>query len=473
MKNFIVEKELTEFRHDARLPWIVATLYALFVVALISGVRYYIETRETQVAAQTESYQQWLSQSAKNPHSAAHYGFYAFKPTPPLAVLDKGVENFLGQVVWLEAHNQNEVKQREANDAGNLVRFGTLSVGFLWQFIVPLAIILLSFNLFSKEKEGGTLRLLLSSDTTIWQILRGKAKALYRLTLWIVAPMMLISTLAIWWASGTTTFTEGLPTLLLVFVFYLLYFALWTLGGLWVSTRAENSGVALVTLLGFWVFGTFFMPRMSGSVAKSAFPAPSAFTFSHNVKLDGELGIDRKTSAKMRKKQLDDSLLAQYKVDSLSQLPVDYRGISLEAGEDYGKLIFEKNYGNLNQIYQKQDAVLSVFNFLSPALSMRNLSAGLAGTDLNRHIDFAKQAENHRLLIAKTMNVDIQQNAVGKTNYQNDANLWKKVPPFVYSTPSLFEAFGQQFLSILSLLMWLGLAFFLLKKQAKNIRLTA
>lgn len=473
MKNIIIEKEKTEFQYDSRVKWVITIVHTLFVVALVSGIMYYAENHQTQQNAQNASYQQWLSQGAKNPHGAAHYGFYAFKPTPATAILDKGVEGFLGQVVWLEAHNQNEVKQREANDAGTIVRFGTLSVGFIWQFLMPLAIILLGFNLFSKEREGGTLWLLLSSGSSMWSIVKGKALALYQLVLKIVVPMMLMVSLSLWWTCGTSIFLSIIPTLIFTFVFYLLYFFLWVLGSLWVSTWAVNSGTSLVTLLSFWVFGTFFIPRMSGSIAKAIYASPSAFTFSQNVKLDGELGIDRKTNAQLRKKQLDESLLKQYKVDSLNQLPVDYRGISLEAGEEYGKLIYEKNYGNLHGIYQKQDAVISFFNVLSPALAMRNLSSGLSGTDLNRHLDFSQKAEKHRLMIARTMNIDIQTNAVGKKNYQNDANLWKKVSPFQYEKPSVWWALQQQILSIFSIVLWTILMYFLLKKRAKQLRFVA
>jgi ABC-2 type transport system permease protein len=473
MKNIIIEKEKIEFRFDLRVRWVVGILYVLFIVALASGIVYYLENHQTQQNAQNASYQQWLNQGAKNPHGAAHYGFYAFKPTPATAILDKGVEGFLGQVVWLEAHNQNEVKQREANDAGTIVRFGTLSIGFLWQFLMPLAIILLGFNLFSKEKEGGTLWFLLSSGSSMWSIVEGKVLALYQLVLQIVLPMMLMVSLSIWWQTETGVFVNNISTLIFTFLFYLLYFLLWVLGCLWVSTWAVNSGISLVTLLSFWVFGTFFIPRMSGSIAKTVYASSSAFTFSQNVKLDGELGIDRKTTAQLRKKRLDDSLLRQYKVDSLTQLPVDYRGILLEAGEDYGKLIYEKNYGNLHGIYQKQDAIISFFNIFSPPLAMRNLSSGLSGTDLNRHLDFTKKAEKHRLMIAKTMNIDIQQNAVGKKNYQNDVNLWKKVPPFQYEKPSIWWALQQQLLSIISIIFWIGLMYFLLKKRAEQLQSVA
>jgi ABC-2 type transport system permease protein len=36
--------------------------------------------------------EQWLHQGVKNPHSAAHYGVYAFKPKMPLSLVDQGVD---------------------------------------------------------------------------------------------------------------------------------------------------------------------------------------------------------------------------------------------------------------------------------------------------------------------------------------------------------------------------------------------
>jgi ABC-2 type transport system permease protein len=327
----------------------------------------------------------------------------------------------------------------------------------------------LGFNLFSKEKEGGTLRILMSTNSSLWSILQGKALALYQLTLQIVAPMMLLSVVAMWWAAGTASFTEGLPALILALLFYLLYFALWVMGSLWVSTWAQNSSVALVTLLGFWVLGTFFMPRVSGSVAKAAFATPSSFSFSQNVKLDGELGIDRKTPAKLRKKMLDEQLLREYKVDSLSQLPIDYRGVSLEAGEDYGKLIYEKNYGDLHQKYQKQDAMMAIFNVFSPVLAMRSVSSGLSGTDLNRHLDFTNAAEQHRLLIAKTMNVDIQKKCRWQTQLSRRFKFMEKSTAIPLHHPLSIFRFNA---SIFTHFRFVGMVFrvlFFIKKSKNSI----
>ena len=41
-----------------------------------------------------------------NPHSAVHYGSYAFKPMNALNSLDGGINNITGNVIKLEGHVQ-------------------------------------------------------------------------------------------------------------------------------------------------------------------------------------------------------------------------------------------------------------------------------------------------------------------------------------------------------------------------------
>ncbi len=468
IKN-IIQKELAEYTQNSHLKWIVVFIYLLFAVALFTGIQYYQKTNTGSKAAQKASYKQWLAQGKKNPHSASHYGFYAYKPLSPLALMDKGMEGYLGQAVWLEAHNQNEVKEREADDAGSIVRFGNLTVAFIFQFLLPLAIILLGFNLFSKEKEYGTLPALLSSSASIWQLFKGKAAALYRLVLYIFLPMFVVTFISILLFTGFAEWLNVLPHILFLLILYLLYVGLWVLLSLYISSFAKQSSVALVGLLAFWVFSTFFISRIGSVVAKSAVPTPSSFQFSHNIRLDNEMGIDRKTPAYLRQKAFEDSLLKKYAVDSISQLPLNIRGLNLQRGEDYGYLIFEKNYGGLEADYLKQNAIMNWLNVLSPPQSIRSISAGVSGTDINKHIHFSEQAELHRRLIATTMNDDITRNSVGIDNYEVSPDFWKNVPPFQYTSPSLLLVLPQQLISIVSLQLWLGILWLLLKKRAGQI----
>lgn len=457
MIRTIFNKEITDFRQDRRSWLITAVLYLLFALGLSEGYRYYIETTTIHELAARESYEQWLSQGKKNPHAAAHYGFYVFKPLSPLSILDKGMESYLGQTVWLEAHNQNEVKERQANDAGSLARIGEFSAGLVWYMILPLAIILLGFNLFNKERENGTLRFWLSSQVSIGQILIGKWLALYIWSLVLLLPMLAAATLTIAVANAAIM-KLYLGRLLLLFVALLAYVAFWTLATLLVSFYTHQPSIALTLLIGFWALGCFFVPRLSSTIAKVVYPAPSSFEFSENIRLDIELGLDRQTPAKARQKHLQDSLLAQYGVDSIHQLPINYTGAMLQYNEDYGYRVFEKNYGQLHYVYRQQDKVMEWSSLLSPPLAMRHLMVHLSGTGLVRHLHFAQQAEAHRRLIVKTMNDDIMNNGAGKRVYENDDKLWRKIPPFVYRIPSLAHDAPYAAIPLFALGLWLFLA---------------
>lgn len=469
MLKHILQKEWIEYKQNSQLKWIVAFVYVLYVVALLTGVQYYRKTDHASKEAQEASYKQWLSQGKKNPHSAAHYGFYAYKPLSPLALMDKGMEGYLGQAVWLEAHNQNEVKEREANDAGSIVRFGNLTVAFLFQFLLPLAIVLLGFNLFSKEREYGTLPLLLSSSTSVWELFKGKAAALYRLVLYIFLPMFAATSLSVLLVAGVAEWVAVLPHTLLLLVVYLAYFGVWVLLSLYISSFAKQSSVALVGLLAFWVFSTFFISRIGSVVAKTSVPTPSSFQFSHSIRLDNEMGIDRKSPASLRQKAFEDSLLTAHAVDSISQLPLNIRGLNLQRNEEYGYKIFEKNYGGLEADFLRQNAIMNWLDVLSPAQSIRSISAAVSGTDINKHIHFAKQAEQHRRLIAITMSDDIARNSIGIENYEVSPEFWKKVAPFNYHAQSLLRIVPQQMFNIISLLVWLVILWIMLKRRAGKI----
>ena len=93
--------------------------------------------RERAAAAATDR-ALWTGQGAKNPHAAAHFGQYAFKPQSPLALADPGVDAYVGEAVWLEAHRQNEAQFRSARDTGVAARLGGLSFAFVLQTIMPL-----------------------------------------------------------------------------------------------------------------------------------------------------------------------------------------------------------------------------------------------------------------------------------------------------------------------------------------------
>jgi len=474
MLRLVIEKEYAELRHSPRLRWALLVVYGLFFAALLTGTRTYLRTHAARQTAQEASYQQWLHQDKKNPHAAAHYGFYAFKPVPLLAVLDKGVDDYLGTNVYLEAHKQDDATDRAAQDAAELSRYGSLTVGFVWQYLLPLVIILLTFNLVSQERENGTLRLLLTTATPPATLVLGKGLAVAKVVLgWFFGPMLLLGLGAMALAGGGAAVAGQLPALLVLAVGYSLFFSLVIALGLAVSARVQSSGLALLLLLGGWALGAFLVPRLSGSIASRVYPTPSAFAFTQQVTHATDegmpsLGVDSEVEFRRR---LQAQTLRRYGVDSLSQLPVSYAPISLQAGEDRSYRIFDYFYGQLARTVQQQNQLRAACNLLSPLLAMRNLSRALAGTDYDKHLDFTAQAEHKRRTLQRQLNDDMQAHADPHQPYETAGELWRAVAPFRYQPLSVGAVLRHQALALLALALWAAGAAAWLYKSARRLRL--
>ena len=83
---------------------------SFLIVILLLGVTLWIrighyqninEQYNTSTVAEREV---WDGQGEKNPHSAAHFGTFAFKPKYPLSLIDQGVDKYVGISIFLEAH---------------------------------------------------------------------------------------------------------------------------------------------------------------------------------------------------------------------------------------------------------------------------------------------------------------------------------------------------------------------------------
>jgi ABC-2 type transport system permease protein len=157
MKNIIAKKEILQAFRDKRF-WIIAVLVwgLLLSAALVGYVNYRRIQTERAEATKTVN-AEWQNQGDKNPHSAAHYGSFAYRPKSPLSFLDFGTDTYTGMSVRMEAHKQNDAVFSAAQESTSLIRFGELSTAFVLQVLMPLIIIFLCFGAFTQEKEDKTL----------------------------------------------------------------------------------------------------------------------------------------------------------------------------------------------------------------------------------------------------------------------------------------------------------------------------
>ena len=463
MISRIARKELTEMLRDGRFRVLSLAVLGVSLLSLAVGWRQYVDVARQHREAQAATREQWLKQPPKNPHSAAHYGVYAFKPKSPLAIVDTGVDPYVGVAVWLEAHKQNEFKYRPAADRTAVERFGEMTAAETLQVIVPLFVVLMAFSAFSAEREQGTLRQLLSLGVKARDLAIGKAAGVasaLALTL-VPAAACGVAALALTADGGYLTSHPSRAALLLFF--YLAYFAIMIAIALGVSARARSSRLALVILLTFWFANSLVASRVVADFASWLHPTPSSVEF--QKAMDADLNKPGEMEQRLARRTQD--LMRQYKVDTPDALPVAMQGVSLQEGENHGDEVFDAHYGRLFDQFERQNTIVQLGGVVAPMLAIRSLSMALAGTDFNQHRHFITAAENYRRLIQRTLNDDIMAHPV-RTGGVADAErrgpyvagpeLWARVPPFEYEAPSTRWVIDHTRWSIGILALWLAAA---------------
>jgi ABC-2 type transport system permease protein len=459
----IARKEFIELIRDGRFRWAAAIILALLATALIAGGYYQRDLVAQQRAAQAAEQARWYAQDPKNPHAAAHYGLYAFKPRLAPAFLDPGVEPYTGVAVWLEAHKQNELMFRPGEDATMAQRFGDLTVALVLQVVLPLVIIMLAFNAFAGERERGTLRQLLSLGLRPRNLVLGKMLGFAAALGAVAVPAALVgaATLAL------TGPTEGAARFALLAISYLLYLGTFLLLTLAVSARAPSSRFALVALLAFWAVNCLLAPRLLSDFAAERHPLPEPVSF--KTRLQAALRDPAATSVALKTRTAE--LLKQHGVTREQELPVNLAGLSLQVGEEHGYEVFDRFYDELYAPMEAQNRLLQHAALLFPQLGVQALSMGLAGTDLAQHRDFARAAEEHRRAEIKIINDDILAHPVKAGEVHNgDRELWASVPKFDYQAPGIGWVLARHWLTLAILLAWFGLAARLAWGSAARLR---
>ncbi len=453
----IAQKEFTEALRDSRFRLISGFLVGLLLFSMLVSWNYYQKTAEEFKTAQGTARQQWENQPMKNPHSAAHFGTFAFKPVPTLALIDNGLDKYLGISVFLEAHRQNTAQYKQIADQNDLARFAELTPAFVFTYLFPLLIILLAFQAFTIEKERDTLRLLLSQGIPIQTLAWGKVLGLVGLLALILLPVWSLGLIFLLFSDCQT---DDILRYVLLCGLLAVYYAVFVQVSMTVSAWAKNGNVALLTLLGFWVISTFLVPKLLANVSKNLYPTPSAIAYQTQIKEALEKGIDGHNPFSERSKIFEDSVLKANKVDSIHKLPFNYSGLIMQTGEEHETVVYAKAMKKLNDIYMDQLNAYSASAFFSPTILVKMLSMQLSKTDLLSHYDFAQQAENYRIALVRNLNYDLKDHAkYGDWEYKPaDKDFFKKTVDFSYQPISLATTLEKAWLSIGFLLVWWGLS---------------
>ena len=444
-----------------------STIFFVLSLSLVvwMGVLQQENQKQSQSDAQKHVRKQWENLEAMNPHRAAHYGSFAFKPLNILNAMDGGINDITGNVLQLEGHVQNEVIYSEASQALSVSKFGKLKSSLILQYVIPLFLIFLSFGSMSKEKETQRIKLLILQGASIDKLVNAKS-----ISVWIYGLFLLIVTVTVQSIFGSTN-PEIFKRLAYILLSYGLYYFIITSLSTYLSATLKDKTSALSSLLAIWILWTIFLPKIWGNAVEKIHVLPDRKTFKEDMRAERNQGIDGHNPYDKRREELKNKYLAEYQVDSLSQLPINFDGIVMQADEEYGNLVWDKHFGSNYSIMQKQKSLYQFSGLLNPFASLQSASMGFCGTDMIHHLDFLKKAEDYRRVLIKALN-DKHAYGGSKTGdwkWTVDSEFFKSVQGFTYETPRISNHLNHYLIDLLFLFFWAILIKVLIRVNAAKV----
>ncbi|NOT44488.1 MAG: DUF3526 domain-containing protein, partial [Acidobacteria bacterium] len=450
-------------RNESRMAWRSRMLPALAVVlALLLGAAAVVgHARFRAESAQRERYQaivgaQFADQPDRHPHRVSHYGYLLFRPRAPLGFFDTGVEAFAGTSMFLEAHRQNTANFSAASQGGGSERFGDLTLALVLQFFLPIFVLAVAGVSITREREAGTLPLLVCQGASWAELLWGKWCGTVLLLALVVAPGTLLATgwLAlqgeVGWSRDLVLRAAALGGLHAAFL------AGCAALGVLVSAWQRSSRGALVCLVAIWFSLWVVLPRALPALAAALHPVPARAAFDADVEARVmELGDSHNPDDPVFARLREDTL-RQYGVSRIEDLPFNYEGFLMATGEEATTRAYREHLSELTETYRRQGRVVEWAGLLSPYVAVRLVSMALAGADVPHQLEFERQAEDYRYRLVQGLNdlhsaeVPLDQDRYGAvvngapTRARIDASSFDSLPAFDYETPRVGWAVAQQ-----------------------------
>lgn len=414
------------------------------------------------MATEARDRQTWEAQGERNPHTVAHFATWALRPLTAGALLDPGVTPYAGAAIWMEAHNQNPARARPIEDSVTSGALGTFSLAWVLQMLAPLLIAVLAAGSVARERERGTLRLLVASGQSAAQLVGAKYRSLLAAISVILLPLLVIGVGAAMLAGPANA--AGLALWLIAYAVFLAIVAAVAVA---VSTRARSTSQSMLLLVGLWLFAIVLVPRAATSAAEVIAPTPAADQFwtAMSTAMEAQpdpFGDDAEAFGQ--------AMARRYGVATVEDLPVDFGGLQLEESERLGNIVFDRFYSELNALYGEQRALLRWGNILSPLPALQNISMALSGTDMPHQLAFQAQAERHRRAMVTELNTDLIENA-GEAgfDYQADGALWATIEDFRFVPPATATVLRSIWPDALILLAWLMVAAWFVRRSATRL----
>jgi len=315
--------------------------YKFFVVILLASVLIF-----TSLFVMARDYKARLADYQVNKPAVGDAT--AFLPPNPLSIVAKGLDESMARCFGV---NVTGFDIQSGQKSGNIVYafFPAPDFVYVVKLVMSLVALLFGFDLISREKENGTLKMILSNSASRSSLLTGKWIGNF---LSLAVPFTLVTLLgiAVTGLDPAIRLSAGqIGRLALVIGLSLVYIALFLGLGLLVSALTQRSASSLVVLLLLWAGLVFILPNLGTLLARQIVNVPSTkalsekrqqiwtseilSAYSGNGGWDGRIWNERKTAMNREFDRLEEDYRRQ--ADRLVRLSKTINRISPAAGFIY------------------------------------------------------------------------------------------------------------------------------------------
>ena len=408
------------FRHELRLLYrnrVLVSLFTLIGVVLLASV--WIGSNMLQKQQRTigkiNSYQSEMADSLTKrilrieANSMYHPGYIWDDPTFAYnTARNEGPQFALKQPFSLQALvvgqsdvqpyyykvyiNRKQYLVFEGEIDNSFLQFiGNFDFAFVVIYLLPLLIVVFTYNILSSEKEQGTWVLLKTSNQSIAHLMLyriGIRYGLFTTFFWtVVTPVLalligpsFLTTSNWWWVVG----------------FVSLYFGFWFALSFLVNSFSLSSNLNALVLIFLWLFLGLLVPNLLQIGLNRLYPIPSRILLTNEERKAINQYFEK--DGQELTKEVFNSPRTQIRQASIVTPGMVYGyGVivykSQEIKDAAARVAEQKLYGQI----EKQQDVIRRLQLISPALMMQEVLAALAGTHWHQFNQFSLDVDAFRL----------------------------------------------------------------------------
>jgi len=319
-------------------------------------------------------------------------------PPEPLSIFSRGISGQVGNRVGVRLGEKPLLAEGKiaARDNPFLASFFSADFVQIAAIIFSLLALLFSYDIFTREKEDGTLKLQMSNSLGRSQFLAGKVLGILGTLLPVLVFSFLLSAVLILFSKNVFFSAVEWGRIGLLFAVSLLYLAVFIFIGLFISARSKTSVTSLVLCLFIWVFFVFIVPNLSAYFAESFVRVQSRENLNRMLEnLDKEFG--RVQSDRYKAQSISETYNASWRssgddgyIETYGNSRIEFEAqrrrsmISEPLRIDYADKKWTHQEAYLESLAH-QARVAERLSAISPAGFFRIIAAAICATDMRSH----------------------------------------------------------------------------------------